>query len=167
MLIELHLAVLAGFAGLMLTAALEDFRSLSISNRLTVGLCALWPLHLATTPLTIAPWGALGCALASFLAGAVLFARGIMGGGDVKLLAAAVLWAGPGSVGPLLVATGLFGGLLALLLLLPSTAPLMTALRPAAVLPEGGTAARFKAPVPYGVAIAAAALIVTIPPYFG
>jgi prepilin peptidase CpaA len=168
-LAQVHLAVLAGFAGLMLSAAIEDLRSLTISNWLTAGLCVLWPLHVATTPLAIAPFGAAACAAAVFLVGAVLFARGFVGGGDVKLLAAAVLWAGPAATATLLVETGVFGGVLAVLLLLPATAPLMTALRLAGATPASapGAASRFKAPIPYGVAIAAAALIVTIPPYFG
>jgi len=67
MLIRMHLVPLAGFAGLMLTAAVEDLRRLLIPNRLTVALCTLWPFHVATTPLAIAPLAALGCSLAVFL----------------------------------------------------------------------------------------------------
>ena len=63
--------------------------------------------------------GAIGCALAVFLVGAVLFARGWLGGGDVKLLTAATLWAGPAGTPALLVLTGVLGGVLALFLLMP------------------------------------------------
>jgi prepilin peptidase CpaA len=167
MSIQVHLVVLAGFLGLMLAAAVEDLRRLTISNRLTASLCALWPVHVATMPLAVAPGAALLCALPTFLCGAVLFARGVIGGGDVKLLAAAVLWAGPGGFVALLVTSGVFGGVLAMLLLMPATAPLMTALRTAGATPEAGAATGLRAPVPYGVAIAAAALLVTLPPYLG
>jgi prepilin peptidase CpaA len=160
MTFSLDLFPLTGFAGLMAAAAVEDFRRLVIPNPIIVGLCVLWPLHLATAPsLTLAgSGGAAACAAAVFLAGALLFSRGLIGGGDVKLLAAATLWAGPGATPALLVVTAFLGGVLSLVLL--SSAALRTAFAPA-----GATAIpASRAPVPYGVAIAATALIVTIPP---
>jgi prepilin peptidase CpaA len=86
-----------------------------------------------------------------------LFSRGLMGGGDVKLLTAATLWAGPGLTPSLLIVTAVLGGLLTLALLSPLA--LRAVFAPAAV----ADAAK-RMPVPYGVAIAGAALIVTIPP---
>ena len=110
-----HLVPLAGFAGLMATAAFEDGRRLIIPNGLILGLCILWPAHVATAPaLTLAAAGfAALCAAAVFIAGALLFSRGLIGGGDVKLLAAATLWAGPGATLSLLCLTGLLGGVFA------------------------------------------------------
>ena len=160
--VALHLVPLAAFAGLMATAAFEDFRRLVIPNGLVLGLCLLWPFHVATAamPSLASAGGAALCAATVFVAGAVLFARGLIGGGDVKLLAAAALWAGPAGTPSLLVLTGLFGGLLSLLLLTPAGA-LVGATRQVA----GGHRAD-PILVPYGVAIAAAALAVTIPPNF-
>ena len=162
-----HLVPLAGFAGLMATAAFEDLRRLIIPNGLILGLCALWPLHVVTAPvLTLAAAGtATLCAAAVFIVGALLFSRGLIGGGDVKLLAAATLWAGPAATVSLLVLTSLLGGLLCLLLLTPIGA-LIAAVRP--IVRDSGDPARGANPVlvPYGVAIAAAALIVTVPPNF-
>ena len=162
-----HLVPLAGFAGLMATAAFEDLRRLIIPNGLILGLCALWPVHVATAPaVTLAAAGAATlCAAAVFIVGALLFSRGLIGGGDVKLLAAATLWAGPAATVSLLVVTSLLGGLLCLLLLTPVGA-LIAAARP--IVSETADPARGAHPVlvPYGVAIAAAALIVTIPPNF-
>ena len=172
--VALHLVPLAGFAGLMATAAFEDLRWLVIPNRLVLGLFLLWPFHVAVapTPSLAAAGGATLCAAAVFAAGALLFARGLVGGGDVKLLAAATLWAGPGATPALLVVTGLLGGLLCLLLLTPMGV-LIAAARPplldaAGAAPPGAEALPGATPVlvPYGVAIAAAALIVTIPPNF-
>ena len=166
----LHLVPLAGFAGLMAMAAVEDFRRLIIPNAVPAGLCMLWPLHLATAPGLGLAAGAVaaGCAVAVFLAGAVLFSRGLLGGGDVKLLAAATLWAGPAGTPSLLVLTGLFGGLLCLFVLSPLGQIAMVASGQAVLDQTGGGAADDKRPavVPYGVAIAAAALIVTIPQNF-
>lgn len=148
----------AGFAGLMVTAAFEDFRRLVIPNAIIAGLCVLWPLHLAAGPgfTLIGSLGAVGCAVAVFLAGALLYSRGLIGGGDVKLLAAATLWAGPGSIPALLIVTAVLGGLLTLVLLVCAT------LR--AGFSWATAAAVRSLPVPYGAAIAAAATIVTLTP---
>jgi prepilin peptidase CpaA len=123
-----------------------------------LGLCTLWPLQLAAAPVISLAGSAAAalCAAAVFGAGALLFSRGLMGGGDVKLLTAATLWAGPALTPELLIVTAVLGGLLALALFAPP------ALR--AVFAPAPTAAAMRMPVPYGVAIAGAALIVTIPP---
>ena len=175
----LHLIALIGFVALMAAAAIEDLRRLIIPNRLVLALCALWPVHLATAADTTlaAGLGAVGCAAGVFLAGTLLFARGLIGGGDVKLLSAAALWAGAGAVAPLFVLTGLIGGFLALLLLTPLGAWIGGHRRIAAAGAAGRAAghadgevdiaAAGPIAVPYGVAIAGAALIVTIPQHFG
>ena len=157
----IHLVPVAGFTGLMAVAAFEDLRRLVIPNRLILALCLLWPFYLAIAPkLSLASGGlAAGCAAGVFVVGALLFARGLIGGGDVKLLTVATLWAGPAAIPALLVWTGILGGLLSLVLLTPLRM----------VLPgPAGAAADDAHPiaVPYGVAIATAAMIVTIPPNF-
>ena len=156
---KLEFVPLAGFVTLMTIAAFEDFRRLVIPNGVVVGLCVLWPCYLATSPggNPTNAMIALGCGLAVFLAGAVLFSRGLIGGGDVKLLTAATLWAGPGSTPALLIVTAVLGGILTLALLSP------LALR-AVFAPAAAADAAKRMPVPYGVAIAGASLIVTIPP---
>ena len=166
--VTLHLVPLAGFAGLMATAAFEDLRRLIIPNGLILALCVLWPFYVATAPmLTLVAAGTAALyAVAVFLVGALLFSRGLIGGGDVKLLAAATLWAGPAGTISLFVVTSLLGGLLCLLVLTPIGA-LIAAARPIVGDPEDSAPARAnRALVPYGVAIATAALIVTIPPNF-
>ena len=108
---HLDFAPLAGFVALMAVAAFEDFRRLVIPNGVVIGLCVLWPFQLAAAPgaSLITGMAAIGCGFAVFFAGALLFSRGLIGGGDVKLLAAATLWAGPGGTLPLLLLTGLLG----------------------------------------------------------
>jgi prepilin peptidase CpaA len=151
---QLQLVPVAGFAGLMAVAAFEDFRRLVIPNAVVLGLCGLWPIYLAASPNfdLAGAIGAAGCAVAVFIAGALLFSRGLVGGGDVKLLAAAALWAGPATTPALVIATAIFGGLLSLAVL--SSAMLRGGFMPA-------TAAS-PAAVPYGAAIAAAAVFVTL-----
>ena len=155
------------FAAVMAIAAYEDFRRLVIPNLLPAILCAAWPVHFAAAPSLLGAVGAIGCALAVFIVGAALFARGFLGGGDVKLLTAATLWAGAGDTPSLLVLTGILGGVLTLFLLMPFGAQLAAAGR-ALLGPSAMTADHDSAKsVPYGVAIAGAALIVTLSPHFG
>ncbi len=160
MSLSLDLLPLAGFASLMATAAVEDFRRLVIPNWVVMGLCALWPLHIGVASSTSLTGGfaALGCAATVFVAGALLFSRGFIGGGDVKLLTAATLWAGPGRTPELLIVTALLGGLLSLVLLAP------LAMRAVFSPADGSTGGAKLGSVPYGIAIAGAALIVTLPP---
>ncbi|MBV8739861.1 MAG: prepilin peptidase [Alphaproteobacteria bacterium] len=167
MALRLDLLLLVGFVGLMIVAAVSDFRRLVIPNWLVLALCALWPLHIAATDtvsLATTP-ASIFVAAAVLASGALLFARGLIGGGDVKLLAAASLWGGPSGVMRLLLMTALCGGVLALAFLVPlgrlSGAGRRIPQPGAALVGTGST------PIPYGIAISAAALIVTIPHYFG
>lgn len=166
MVLQLQFAALIAFAALMVLAALEDLRRLMIPNALTLSLCVLWPLYALAMPTLASVLGSLACALAVFLVGALLFSRGFIGGGDVKLLAAATLWAGPAGVLPLLVATGVFGGMLALFLLMPPGAQLATLARVKLGPADASAKTGASTPVPYGIAIAAAAMIVVFLPHF-
>jgi prepilin peptidase CpaA len=161
MTLGLHLLSLALFAGLMTTAALDDLRRLIIPNRLTAALGLLWPAHfLSGEPSGPAALAALAAAATVFAGGALLFARGWLGGGDVKLLSAATLWAGAAAAPALLVLTAFFGGALAVLVLSPLGAQI-AAVRGAPV------SSPMRRPVPYGAAIAGAALVVVLGPSFG
>ena len=158
---------LTGFTGVMTAAAFEDFRRLVIPNLLPIALCLLWPVYFAAAPTLYGGLAAIGCAAAVFFAGAILFAGGWLGGGDVKLLAAVTLWAGPAGTPTLLVTTSVLGGVMALFLLMPfgsqlaASARLMLGQIPLDHQIGSGV------PVPYGIAIAGAALIVILPPLFG
>ena len=175
MALLLHDIALVAFAVLMAAAAVEDFRRLIIPNALSLGLGLMWPLYLVAAPSLTGALAAVGCALAVFVVGALCFSRGYIGGGDVKLLSVATLWAGPAATPALLAVTGLLGGVLALILLTPPGLQMWLAAR-AMLAPgkarsaagEAGKDAVAPSPlqVPYGIAIAAAALIITLPPNF-
>jgi prepilin peptidase CpaA len=149
-------AALIAFALLMLAAAYEDFARRIIPNLVIVSLCAVWPLYFLAAQSVLgavtsagrswpasrwqAALSAIGCAFAVLIIGVLCFVGGFVGGGDVKLLTAATLWAGPARTPALLALTLILGGAQALLLLAHPGGP---------------------GSVPLGIAIAGAALIVT------
>ncbi len=167
MMIDARTLALTLFAAVMAIAAFEDFRRLVIPNLLPLLLCAAWPAYFAAAPSWSSALAAVGGALAVFLCGAILFARGYLGGGDVKLLSAAALWAGPAGLPTLLLLTAVLGGGLALFLLMPFGGQLAASARLMLGQPPLPSARGLAMPVPYGVAIAGAALIVVISPTFG
>ncbi|HTT80071.1 MAG TPA: prepilin peptidase [Stellaceae bacterium] len=167
MMLDLRTLTLTLFAAVMAVAAFEDFRRLVIPNLLPILLCVAWPAYFAAAPSWSGALVAIGGALAVFVVGAALFARGYLGGGDVKLLAAAALWAGPAGLLTLLLLTAVLGGVLALFLLMPIGGQLAAAARLMLGEPPLPAARGLAVPVPYGVAIAGAALIVVVSPIFG
>lgn len=148
------------FAAALIAAALYDLRTLEIPNWLSLLLVLAFVVAgLAGAPPVVGRLAGLGLGLSTGVAvligGVVLFRLGLLGGGDVKLLAAAAPWYGWAGVGQFLLVVALCGGLLALLLLL---------LRPLTGLWRGtwlGTWAGLrgeKGEIPYGLAICAGGL---------
>src|SRR5713226_2015705 len=91
----MHIVAVLAFAALLLWAAGEDIHRLTIGNWVSLTMIGLYPIHVLTSPVPVNwPVAAL-IATATFAAGFVLFALKMVGGGDVKLLAATSLWANP------------------------------------------------------------------------
>ncbi len=109
---------LAAYVFLLVMAGLSDGFSLRIPNWLTAVLAAVFPAAALAFGHQIDWLSHLGAALAVFAGAAVLFALRVMGGGDVKLLAAVALWTGLGGLMPFLALTAVIGGLIAVLQLL-------------------------------------------------
>jgi prepilin peptidase CpaA len=86
--------VIAGFMGLLLAAAMSDFRVYLIPNRIVGALLLLYPAHVLASPAPVAWQVALIIGAITFVAGFIIFLFKGMGGGDVKLLTAVALWAG-------------------------------------------------------------------------
>ena len=109
---------LAGLAIALLAAGLRDLAERRIANRLTGAIAVAAPLFwwAMRLPLVAMGWQ-LALAAACLALCASLFAAGVMGGGDVKLLTALALWFSPLRYGQMLVATALAGGVLALVCL--------------------------------------------------
>jgi prepilin peptidase CpaA len=160
-------AAIISFAGILLFAAWGDLRRLLIPNRLSLAIVVLWLAHLLAAPAAVDPLGALAVALVIFALGFALFAVGMMGGGDVKLLTATALWAGPALWPELLVVTTACGGVIAVVLLTPQGAWFEARIQDAGALSHlrvnlaPGAPRRYR-PMPYGVAIAAGGLVVVL-----
>ena len=105
----------AGFLIMLGLAACQDVRERRIPNQLTGGLAALYPVYVLVSPIPVVWPAALGLAVVVFVIGLGLFARELIGGGDVKLIAALSLWAGPDQFVWFLLVTTLAGGALSLL----------------------------------------------------
>ena len=145
------LALLLAF--LLLVAAAEDAARLRISN-ITVALVLVGAVLAA---VIVGPklmlWQNLAVFGVLLLLGMPLFAAGRLGGGDVKLLATTGLWFDVSGAGWMLLYVFVTGGVLALLIIAARTFRWSDRVRrKVAVL-------RPKSGIPYGVAIAAGALI--------
>jgi prepilin peptidase CpaA len=129
---------------LLLWGAATDLRARIISNRLNLAIALLAPLWWWASGLS--PWPGvalqLGTAAGVLVIFAGLFAAGLMGGGDVKLLGALALWMPWPAMMTLLFIMALAGGAVTLVALVHHR------LHRRAGQPE----------VPYGVAIAIAGL---------
>jgi prepilin peptidase CpaA len=146
--------LLAGLA--LLAAALHDIAARTIPNGLGLGI-ALAGLLARLLGGELLP-GLLAAALV-FLLALLAWRCRVMGGGDVKLLAACALLAPPAAVPGLILAVALAGGGLGLLYLaLRPLLPAPAALRPAALAARALRAEAWRirrgGPLPYAVAIA-------------
>lgn len=149
---------LTAFAGLLVWAAWSDLRDYIIPNRISIAIAALYPAHILAAGSVSAIPGALIVASLVFAVGFAFFALRIAGGGDVKLMTAAALWAGQAQIIEFLFVTALAGGVLATVLA-------MRAWRQSAVsTPDGTFVLRMGAirdtKVPYGAAIAGGGLYI-------
>jgi prepilin peptidase CpaA len=152
---------LIAFATLLLLAAWQDWRTMQIADGISLGIAALfipWALSgVAAGTFSLLDLAlALACAAGMFGLAALAFAAGAMGGGDVKLAAAASLFAGPGLMLDFVTVTALVGGLLGLAIL--AGAPI----GPLASTGDGTMRARLRGNLPYGPAIAAGGLWVAL-----
>lgn len=125
---------------------------------LSVAIVASFGVYAVTSLSFVMAASALGLAAGTLVLGFGAYRRGWLGGGDAKLLAAGMAWAGLPLVGEYLAVTGIVGGALALALRWPRTAWCADALR----RNWPGTPAQKTASMPYGVAIAAGAVAVAI-----
>jgi prepilin peptidase CpaA len=143
--------LLAALAIALLVAAFTDLRNRQISNKLNAAIAVCAPLFWWASGLSFGDiaWQ-LGVALLALVVLAGLFAMRWMGGGDVKLLTALALWVQPAMFLNLVIAVALIGGLLTLVFGAWHIARRQ----------------RDRVAIPYGVAIAAGALLVLGNAYF-
>ena len=154
---ELSLVLLGVMPVLVIIGGLHDLTTMKIPNWIS-GLLVLgfFPAAFATGVPLMDMAIALGIAFAALLVGMAMFALRWIGGGDAKLMAAASLWLGLSGIAPFLAFTALVGGGFCLVLMAARAQLQVFALN------APGWVTRLMQPkgdIPYGVAIAAGALL--------
>jgi prepilin peptidase CpaA len=160
--IGVELVLLVSLPALLLASAVSDLASFTIPNLLPAGMAILFALFVVILNASGHPlgWPMLGLHTASgffgLCAGMALFAAGWVGGGDAKLFAVISLWLGPYVLFDYALLATLLGGVLTLCVLALRIMPLPKILHGQAWLLR---LADKKSGVPYGIALATAALI--------
>jgi prepilin peptidase CpaA len=146
------------FPATMAFAASSDLFTMTIANRVSLILLAgfvLLSIMMGMTATDMLMHFAAGAAV--LVVGFVFFSCGWIGGGDAKLAAVTALWLGFAHLFEYLIYSSIFGGALTLALIQFRLLPLPTVLASREWIERlhrrGGG-------VPYGIALAAAALVV-------
>lgn len=136
----------------LVAAAIADMRTFEIPNPLSIGLLASAVGYGLVTPGF--DWLMHGASLlVMFGAGLLIFSRGWMGGGDIKLLVALAAWTPLSGLLLQLALVGIAGGALALVLIIARRGAAAAGRTPESV----PRMFRNDAPLPYAVAILAGA----------
>jgi prepilin peptidase CpaA len=146
------------FPGAMAFAGSMDLVSMTIPNKISIFLVAAFLVmapFVGLTPAQLAGHLASGGAMLAI--GIFMFSRGWIGGGDAKIFATVALWFGFDYLGDFALLSSIAGGVLTLTLLAFRRMPLPGIAQSQAWLvhlhhPRTG--------VPYGIAMAAAALMI-------
>ncbi len=150
MSVSVHQFVVICFFVAVAWASVGDLRSFRIPNSLVLLTIGFYPAHLLASPQPVDWLSGIMCATIIFFAGFFAFSRGLIGGGDVKMLAAVGLWAGSQHVLPVVLLTVASGGVLALIFLAHAMLRARSRVDGDAVT----FSAALSAPIPYGIAIA-------------
>ena len=151
-------AALILFPALMAFAASSDLLTMTISNRISLGLVAGFLILAVAAGLPLDEiMFSLSCGLVVLMITFGLFCVGWIGGGDAKLAAATAVWLGWGQVLDYGLVSSAFGGVLTLVLIQMRRWPM-----PAFLLKQTWFARLYdtKSGIPYGIALAAAGLVV-------
>ena len=140
---------------LLLVAAIEDGWRMRIGNWISVAIIlGAFAAAILRGP-SIELWQNLALFGAVLVVGTLMFARGWMGGGDVKLLAASALWFDLSSGWRLLVAIAIAGGLETFIIFGLRRLPWPP------WLPQRVWLFRRREAIPYGIAIAMGVALMT------
>ena len=146
------------FPALMAFAASSDLITMTISNRVSLALAGGFLVLALVTGMGLADIGwHLAAGAVVLVAAFVFFSRGWIGGGDAKLAAATALWLGFDQLLPYLLYASLLGGVLTFAMLQLRTLPL-----PAPLVGQAWAERlhRMDTGIPYGIALAVAALLI-------
>ena len=146
------------FPALMAFAASSDLFTMTISNRVTLALVGGFVAMAFMSGMSPADVLAHAGAAATVLAVTFLFfSRGWIGGGDAKLAAATALWLGFDHLMGYVLYASIFGGVLTLAMIRFRLMPLPQMLADQDWVKR---LHRLDGGVPYGIALAAAALLI-------
>ena len=152
------LLIITIFPAAMALAAATDLFSMTVPNWISLLLIAGFAV---LAPVVGLGWTEIGLhvalAAAALIVTFAMFSFGWIGGGDAKLFAATCLWLGPEQMLLYTVYAAMIGGALTLLILALRSVPL-----PAMLFSQGWLVRLHSAKegVPYGIALAAAGLLV-------
>ncbi len=152
------LLILTIFPGAMAFAAATDLFTMTVPNRLALVLAVSFFIMAPLVSLGLADVGLhVALALAALAITFAFFSFGWIGGGDAKLFAATCLWLGPAAMLAYSINAALLGGALTLVLLIWRGLPL-----PLLLTNQGWLVRLHNSDegVPYGIALAAAGLLV-------
>ena len=156
MLIEATTLLL--FPAMMAFAASSDLLTMTISNRVTLALLAgFFVLAFVTGMKQYELLSHIGAGFAVLVVTFVFFARGWIGGGDAKLAAVTALWFGFDQLLEYALYASLLGGVLTFAIIRFRLLPLPQVLARHAWLSR---LHQLDSGVPYGIALAAAALLI-------
>lgn len=154
----LDIVILGLFPAAMIYAAASDLITMTISNALSIALFFGFFVVALLIGMPVAEMGRHLLASAIVLVFAFgFFARGWIGGGDAKLAAATALWLGLAHLMDYLLVAAIIGGALTILILQIRKWPLPS---PLARQPWIARLHAIETGIPYGIALAAAGLIV-------
>jgi prepilin peptidase CpaA len=111
-------AAVGVFVGLLVAVAIIDVRHLTIPNRYCAAIVLLYPAYVVTAPYGVDWIDGVTVGAVALAIGFLLFSMRLAGGGDVKLFAAASLWAGSYWLTEYVFATALAGGVFAVAMLI-------------------------------------------------
>ncbi|QDZ08642.1 peptidase [Sphingomonas panacisoli] len=149
-LITLALCVILTFA------AAVDIWKLRIPNVFPIAIILLFPAWVYHAGWSTSLWQNWIVFTVAFLGGAVIFSRGWLGGGDVKLLAATALWFDFKGAASLFLFVAIGGVLLSIVFVV------LRRVIPARLASADIPSLKPRGPIPYGVAIAGGAVLAII-----
>lgn len=150
--------MIVAFPALLAYAAFSDLFTMTISNRISLGLIVSFFIVAAALHMPIEAIALhVGCGLAVLAGTFVLFAMGWIGGGDAKLAAASALWMGFERLADYGLIASMIGGALTLLILQARKLPM-----PRWAIEREWIARLHQsdAGIPYGIALAIAGVLV-------
>lgn len=152
-----RIAILSAFVLLLLSAGIEDARTREIADRKNIAIALIAPLWWWASDVPVWPDMAIriAVAIAVFLLFAQAFRIGMMGGGDVKMIAAIALWLPVPPLFRMMLLMSIAGGIVTVAMLIDHRLRHRKRDEDAPAIE-----------VPYGVAIAIAALLVLREPIF-